>query len=105
MGSRISVPSACREPSQHRATPPKPREPRSQPRDKAKHIPGRVLMSLRCFRQWLLVCVALLCVPAMAIGQSAPHVLFGFTAFPYDLTSEAIEKVHQIILPQSNLYA
>ena len=62
-------------------------------------------MSLRCFTPRLLVCVALLCVPTMAIGQSTPSVLFGFTAFPYDLTPEAIEQVHQIILPQSNLYA
>ena len=32
-------------------------------------------------------------------------ILYGFTPFPYDLTLEAIDTVHDIILPNSNLYA
>lgn len=32
-------------------------------------------------------------------------VLYGFTPFPYDLSQEAVDKVHEIILPNSNLYA
>jgi hypothetical protein len=37
--------------------------------------------------------------------QTATQPLYGFTAFPYDLSLEAIDKVHEIILPNSNLYA
>jgi FlaG/FlaF family flagellin (archaellin) len=37
-------------------------------------------------------------------GGAGPG-LYGFTAFPYDATFEAIDKVHEIILPNSNLYA
>jgi hypothetical protein len=37
--------------------------------------------------------------------QSATPPLYGFTAFPYDLTLEAIDRVHEIILPNSSLYA
>ncbi|MCZ2073655.1 MAG: hypothetical protein HUU41_04990 [Bryobacteraceae bacterium] len=33
------------------------------------------------------------------------NTLLGFTAFPYDLTAEAVTKTHQIILPNSDLYA
>src|SRR5262245_6590992 len=33
------------------------------------------------------------------------NTLLGFTAFPYDLTTEAISKTHDIILPNSDLYA
>lgn len=31
--------------------------------------------------------------------------LYGFTAFPYDLSLTALDKVHDIILPNSSLYA
>ncbi len=37
--------------------------------------------------------------------QASQPPLIGFTAFPYDLTEEAVERVHDIIVPNSNLYA
>jgi hypothetical protein len=37
-------------------------------------------------------------------GSPTSQVLFGFVPFPYDLTLEAINKVHEVILPNSNLY-
>ncbi len=36
-------------------------------------------------------------------GSSGP--LYGFTAFPYELSQEAVDTVHDLITPASNLYA
>ena len=40
-----------------------------------------------------------------ALAPASGALKYGFTAFPYDLSLEAIQKVHDIILPNSNLYA
>jgi hypothetical protein len=43
---------------------------------------------------------------SMTFAQINPAgPLYGFTAFPYDLSLESIAKVHEIILPNSSLYA
>ncbi len=41
---------------------------------------------------------------AMARAQER-DVLYGFTAFPHDLTAEAVDQVHERILPNATLYA
>lgn len=43
--------------------------------------------------------------PMSFSSAKARNVLYGFTAFPYDLSAKAEEKTHEIILPNSNLYA
>lgn len=55
------------------------------------------------------VCFVVLsgCADGGTDGEPPPagSVLHGFTPFPFDLTLEAIDRVHEIILPNSNLYA
>jgi len=36
---------------------------------------------------------------------TAGEVLYGFTAFPHDLTSDAVDQVHARVLPNATLYA
>jgi hypothetical protein len=43
--------------------------------------------------------------PSSARSGPGDGLLVGFTAFPYDFTAEAVERVHDVILPNSNLYA
>src|SRR5215510_13979112 len=63
------------------------------------------MVERRRFWQYLTIWVAMLFMPVVTKGQQEQGVLYGFTAFPYDLTLEAIDRVHEIILPNSNLYA
>jgi hypothetical protein len=58
----------------------------------------------RWYARGILFAMVLL-LPSIARGEPEPRVLAGFTAFPYDLSLEAIDKVHEIILPNSQLYA
>jgi hypothetical protein len=53
-----------------------------------------------------LLFVAALVLSGVCISQPLTNqTLYGFTAFPYDLSTEAVDNVHDIILPNSSLYA
>lgn len=41
----------------------------------------------------------------LGASPSASEVLYGFTAFPHDFTAEAVDQVHERILPNETLYA
>lgn len=41
----------------------------------------------------------------LTVGQNLVKPLYGFTAFPYDLSLEAIETVHDLVVENSSLYA
>jgi len=55
-------------------------------------------------RRGLAALVVAILVPMIATTASGAP-LRGFTAFPYDLSLQAIDRVHEVILPSSNLYA
>ncbi len=44
-------------------------------------------------------------IMSMTHVANALGVEYGFTAFPYDFSLDAVRKTHEIILPNSNLYA
>jgi hypothetical protein len=59
---------------------------------------------------WILSLYAAGHPTAPAIRRSGPRLelaqtYFGITPFPYDFTSEAVDKVHETIVPNSTLYA
>ena len=56
-------------------------------------------------RPLVVVLVVLAWTASAFASESERPVLRGFTAFPYDLSVESIEKVHQTIVPNSTLYA
>ncbi|MGH9337310.1 MAG: hypothetical protein ACRD21_26480, partial [Vicinamibacteria bacterium] len=60
-------------------------------------------------RPWMLALALAGCLAsppdASARQEDDEGLLIGFTAFPYDFTEEAVQRVHDIILPNSNLYA
>jgi hypothetical protein len=53
----------------------------------------------------LLFFMAVLFSNSLAFARETSSTLYGFTAFPYDLSLEALDKVHEIILPNGGLYA
>ena len=59
----------------------------------------------RRLRQWLGIGLLMMFLSLGTEGRATAEVLYGFTAFPYDLTPESLERVNEIIIPLSNFYA
>ena len=75
---------------------------------------GSMQLSARCciisnmkLRTALTLAVIVLSVTAAGADKAPDHQspLFGFTAFPYDFTLEAVIKTHEVVVANSTIYA